>query len=76
MLGSAIVNSVILGVMAITHPIFLTINFSYSVIIYFFILMSILLLYFYKSDRTLSRPEGVVLLLIFVVFGYIQMLVR
>lgn len=28
MLGSAIVNSVILGVMAITHPIFLTINFS------------------------------------------------
>ncbi len=72
MLGSAIVNAVILGVMAVVRPIFLTVDISYQLILYFFIVMSILLLYFYKSDKRLSRIEGVVLMLIFSLFGYLQ----
>ncbi len=76
MLGSAMINAVILGAMALVSPVSLTIDFSYTMIIYFFILISILLLYFYKSDKTLSRPEGAVLLLIFFIFGYLQASIR
>lgn len=71
-LGSAIVNPLILGIMAMISPLTMTIDFSYILILYFFILISILLLYFYRSNRTLSRPEGVVLILIFLMFTYLQ----
>lgn len=72
MLGSATVNALILGIMAIVSPLSMTVNFSYIIVLYFFILISVVVLYFYKSDKTLSRPEGIVLILIFLVFGMLQ----
>jgi cation:H+ antiporter len=76
MLGSAIVNALVLGIMAMIHPVSITVNFSYSMILYFFILISIMLLYFYRSNKALSRPEGVVLILIFLIFTYLQYLIQ
>jgi cation:H+ antiporter len=75
MLGSAIVNALILGLMALFGPLTFEINTSYKLILYFLLLMSVLLLYFYRSDKTLSRPEGIVLLTLFIVFGYLQTVV-
>lgn len=76
MLGSALVNAAILGMMAVASPLTITVDPSYILICYFLIIMLTMLLYFYRSGKKLSRPEGVVLVLLFALFGYLQTVVQ
>ncbi len=72
MLGSAIVNPLIFAIMTFFAPVPMAIDRSYALIFYFLLILSITLLYFYKSNKNLSRPEGIVLIIIFLIFALLQ----
>ncbi len=76
LLGSAMVNALILGMMALFSPLAVTVDRSFMIVGYFLIIMSVMLLFFYHSHKQLSRTEGVFLVLLFVIFGYIQIMIQ
>lgn len=73
LLGSAIANPLILGTIALLSPISITVDRSYLLILYFFPILFVMLLYFYQSHKTLSRVEGIFLLIVFITFGFLQL---
>jgi cation:H+ antiporter len=68
-LGSAMVNPLILGLLAILRPIPVTITSEYLVISFGLLLLVMALGSMYRSDRAFTRKEGVVLVLFF--FGIV-----
>ncbi len=72
MLGSAIVNPLIFAIMTFFAPVPMVVDRAYLFICYFLFILSAVLLYFYKSNKSLSRPEGIVLVLIFLIFAALQ----
>lgn len=72
MLGSAIVNPLIFAIMTFFAPVPMAVDRAYLFICYFLFILSAVLLYFYKSNKSLSRPEGIVLLIIFLIFAALQ----
>jgi cation:H+ antiporter len=67
-IGSAISNIVIIGVLALFKPFEVQINSSYYALIFFTVLIFTVFLHFYKTDKALTRKEGMVLLLIYFSF--------
>ncbi|MBP9732501.1 MAG: hypothetical protein KBD29_03530 [Candidatus Magasanikbacteria bacterium] len=72
LLGSAIANPLILGGIALLNPISISVDRSFLLILYFFPILFVMLLFFYRSHKTLSRIEGIFLLLMFLTFGFLQ----
>lgn len=72
LLSSAFTNIFVLGSLAVLRPINFQINLVYYVIVFFAVLIVSLLFVFAKSDRSLSRKEGAILLLIYIIFVVIN----
>lgn len=70
--GSAMANVMIIGIFSFISPIYPKINFSYYSLIFFIALLFVSFLYFYKTDKLLSRNEGYVLIFIYILFLIMQ----
>lgn len=66
--GSAMANVMIIGVFSFIKPIYLEVNFSYYLLIFFTAAIFAFFLFFYKTDKLLSRNEGFVLVAIYFLF--------
>ncbi len=60
--GSAIANIFIIGLLAFLKPIPIQTGMSYYAMAVAFLVLFILTVFFYKSDKKLTRPEGFALL--------------
>ncbi|MFA6096451.1 MAG: hypothetical protein WC788_02360 [Candidatus Paceibacterota bacterium] len=67
-IGSAISNIVIIGVFALFRPFQVEVNMSYFALIFFSVLIYGAFLYFYRTDNVLTGKEGLVLILIYLLF--------
>jgi len=75
LMGAVIVPStLVLGIVASIHPIQIT-NFApFSIARFFLIISSLFFLYFIKSQREITKKEGSLLLLIYILFVACQLL--
>lgn len=71
-IGSAISNVVIIGILALFRPFKVQVDASYLALIFFTILIFISFLYFYRTDGALTRKEGLILILIYLLFLIVQ----
>ncbi len=78
LIGSAISNVLMLGFLSFIKPIDINIDAPYFFLIIFNISLFILIYIFYRTDQLLSRREGFVLLMMYLVFigGQIVMQVK
>lgn len=72
LLSSSILNSLILGILALNKNIKITQLSSHLVTSITMIILFILILIFHKSGKRLSRLEGAVILLVYLVFLVLQ----
>jgi len=68
LISSAFTNILVLGLLAILNPITFTIGPAYYALVFFVSLIIILLIIFSHTDKSLSRIEGAILLMIYVFF--------
>jgi cation:H+ antiporter len=68
LMGSAMGNVLMLGILSFARAIDIQINTSYIFLAVFTLILFILLAIFYKTNRLLSRREGLVLLLLYLFF--------
>ena len=68
LISSAFTNILVLGLLVILHPITFTVGPIYYALCFFVSLVVILFLIFFKSDKSLSRIEGGILVLVYIVF--------
>lgn len=68
LLSSSIINSLILGILALNKNIKITQSSAHLVTSITMIILFVLILVFHKSGKRLSRLEGAVLLLVYLVF--------
>lgn len=68
LMGSAMSNVLMLGILSFVRAIDIQINTSYIFLAVFTLILFILLAIFYKTNRLLSRREGLVLLLLYLFF--------
>jgi len=78
LIGSAISNVLMLGFLSFIKPIDINIDAAYFFLIIFNISLFILIYIFYRTDQLLSRIEGFVLLMMYLVFigGQVVMQVK
>ncbi len=76
LIGSAMGNVLMLGILSSISTINLQINRSYIVLLIFTLLLFIVLYIFYRSDRLLSRREGFVLLFMYLIFVSSQIFIQ
>ncbi|MDO8557087.1 MAG: hypothetical protein Q7R98_01340 [Candidatus Jorgensenbacteria bacterium] len=74
LIGSAIANPFMIGLLALLHPIYITVDFSYYLTMAFIALLFSAFLVFYKTNRQLTAREGVILIAIYVFFIISQFL--
>lgn len=74
LLGSVMANVLIIGLFSIYKTMPLTINFSFYFLAIYLVLISVVILYFYKSEKKLTRREGFVLIGSYFVFVIAQIL--
>lgn len=70
--GSAMANTLLIGVFAVIRPFSLVIDNSYYVLLACMLGLFVLLLIFYRTGRSLRRAEGVALLLVYIIFILLQ----
>lgn len=68
LISSAFTNIFTLGVISVFKPITFELNLSYYLLVFFLSLIMFLLFVFSYTDKKLSRKEGVVLLVTYLVF--------
>jgi cation:H+ antiporter len=68
LVSSAFTNILILGFLTVLKPITFSTDIIYYVLVFFVFLIILLLFIFAKSDKSLSRREGGILFLIYVIF--------
>lgn len=68
LISSAFTNIFTLGVLSVFKPIFFELNLAYYLLVFFLTLIMILLIIFSHTDKKLSRKEGYLLLLAYLVF--------
>jgi len=73
LLGSSLVNALLIGILAVTNTIVITQTKSHLITMSAFVVLSILLLIFYRSGKRLSRIEGALILLVYIVFIILQL---
>lgn len=72
LISSAFTNILVLGMLSFFNPIDFSANPAYYLLFFFVFLMVALLYIFAKTDRSLSRKEGIVLLLVYIIFVIIN----
>lgn len=68
LLGSAMSNSLMLGILSTMKTINIEIDLAYWFLIIFTFIFFIILYIFYKTDQFLSRKEGIFLLVMYLIF--------
>jgi len=68
LIGSGMANVLILGFLIFLKPIFLHVRLPYYSLMFFMIILSIAFLVFYRTNKTLSKNEGLALLSIYFLF--------
>lgn len=68
LIGSSLGNVLMLGILSFLKPINIEINISYFFLMLFLISLFILIYIFYRTDQLLSRKEGYVLILMYLIF--------
>lgn len=72
LVGSAMSNVVIIGIFSFARPFIVEVNSSYFALIFFTISIFAVFLYFYKTERLLTKKEGFALLAIYILFLIVQ----
>ncbi len=72
LIGSAIANGCIIGIVAFINIIPVTVNAGYYLLMFFMAVLFGKLLAFYESDSALTRREGIVLAVIYFLFVIVQ----
>lgn len=73
LMGSAMANVLILSILSLIKGFTITVNGSYIALLVMMVLISILVTVFHKTDKSFSRKEGIVLLLMYLAFVCSQM---
>ncbi len=73
LLGSSLANILIIGVLATTRSFNIVRDYSHYITLIFLVILSILLVIFYRSGKKLSRLEGAIILFVYVLFVIFQM---
>lgn len=73
LLGSSLVNTLLIGILAVTNTIVITQTKSHLITMSAFVVLSILLLIFYRSGKRLSRIEGILILSVYIIFIILQL---
>lgn len=73
LLGSALVNALLIGILAVTNTIVITQTKSHLITLSAFVILFVLLSIFYRSGKRLSRVEGALILLVYIVFIILQL---
>lgn len=68
LIGSGMANILILGFLVFLRPISIKIGMPFYSLMFFMILLFTAVLIFYKTDKRLTRPEGIVLVIIYLFF--------
>ncbi len=68
LIGSAMANVLIIGILSTIKIFPVTINFNYFILTFFLAILFLSLLIFYKTKKELSRTEGIVLICIYILF--------
>lgn len=76
LIGSAIGNVLILGVLSFIKTIEIDVDTSYIFLMIFSLIFFVILYIFYKTDRLLSRREGFVLLFMYFIFIFSQIFIQ
>ncbi len=74
-IGSAMANIMVLGLLSIIKPINIFPDLSYMLLIVFITFTLSILLIFYKSGKILSKIEGIFLILTYILFVYLNILI-
>ena len=76
LLGSAMSNSLMLGILSTMKAIRVEVDISYWFLLIFTFIFFIVLYIFYKTDHLFSRKEGIFLLLLYLVFLSSQIFIQ
>ncbi len=74
--GSAMANVFIMGLLAFLHPVHITTDISFLFLAILLIVMLALVTVFYRTEKTLTRREGIILLVLYGCFVVTQILFR
>lgn len=66
--GSAMANVMIVGMFSFIKPIYVAVNISYYVLMFFIAILFLSFLYFYRTNKLLSRNEGYILVAVYFMF--------
>ena len=75
LLGSALTNPAIIGIFALIRPINFKADLSYYLLMAFTLILLVLLLRFYETNRALTKREGFFLISVYLIFLLTQVLV-
>lgn len=70
--GSAMANIMMIGAFSFIKPIYVEVNVSYYLLMIFIGVLFVLFIYFYKTDKLLSRNEGYILIAVYFLFLIVQ----
>lgn len=76
LIGSSLGNVLVLGILSFTKTINLQIGTSYIILIIFSLLFFSILYIFYRTERLLSRKEGIALLIMYLIFISSQIFIQ
>lgn len=74
LLGSGMANMLLIGIFSVMKPFHLVIDSSYYILVVGMVVLLILVFYFYKTDKALKRKEGVLLILVYLLFIALQII--
>lgn len=72
LLGSAITNILLIGVFSVMRPFHFNVDNSYYILIISMAILLSFVFFFYRSGHNLKRSEGVILILIYLLFVIFQ----
>jgi cation:H+ antiporter len=72
LLGSGMANMLLVGIFSVMRPFHLAIDNSYYVLLVGLAVLLTLVFIFYKTDKALKRKEGVLLILVYLLFIVLQ----
>jgi cation:H+ antiporter len=73
-LGSAAANPFLIGVLSFMQPLRFQIEIPYMLMAFFTFMLVIILYFFYKSDNKFTRKEGIILIWIYILFVFSELL--
>ena len=75
LIGSALANVLVLGILALLRPIEFAVDYSFIVLGAFLGIMLVLFIIFYRSDKEMDRQEGFVLFGVYVLFLVVNFII-